>query len=74
MFVKVRTAKREEASALDNVKYLLDYFLPEVDESRGGALDDWQMMHIFSRNVSYSGFQTGIGRDFGVHHTKVCKA
>lgn len=57
----------------ESVDYISDYFLPEKDESRGGALASRQKMEIFLRYVSDTGFQTGIGEDFGVHHTTVCK-
>lgn len=57
----------------ENIDYLSDYFLPEADETRGGALAAREKMQIFLRYVSDTGFQIGIGEDFGVHHTTICK-
>lgn len=56
-----------------SVAYLTATFLPESDEMRGGAVTTQEKMEIFLRYLSDPGFQIGVGEDFGVHRTTVCK-
>ncbi|XP_058833434.1 putative nuclease HARBI1 [Topomyia yanbarensis] len=55
-----------------NVDRLVELFLADYDETRGGALSNTHKMKCFLRYVGDPGFQ-GIGEDLGVHQTTVCK-
>lgn len=57
----------------ENVEWKADHFLGVSNETRGGALSSKKRMKIFLRFVSDPGFQSGIGKDIGVHRTTVCK-
>lgn len=57
----------------ENVEWLAEYFLGEMEETRGGALDYKKQMQIFLRFLSDPGFQIGIGKEEGVHRSTVSK-
>jgi len=56
-----------------NLKWLVDHFLGEKVEKRGGALSPFEQMKIFLRYVSDPGFQVGVGEDVGVEQSTVSK-
>lgn len=41
----------------ENVQFLIEQFMPEYEETRGGALNNVQKMHAFLRYVGDPGFQ-----------------
>lgn len=57
----------------DSVDFLAEEFLPESQETRGGALSRRKKMEIFLRFVGDPGFQSGIAEDIGIHRTTACK-
>ncbi|CAH2017008.1 unnamed protein product [Acanthoscelides obtectus] len=52
--------------------FITYYFLPETNETRGGALSR-KYIEIFLRYISDPGFQSGVANDFGIERTTVCK-
>lgn len=57
----------------ENVNWLAVHFLPEYEETRGGALTNVEKMKTFLRYISDPGFQTGVGEDIGVHQSTVSR-
>ena len=49
-----------------NVEWLVQNFLTESTETRGGALSNDDKMRIFLRCIGDPGFQVGVGEDIGV--------
>ncbi|XP_046674568.1 putative nuclease HARBI1 [Homalodisca vitripennis] len=84
MFMHVRERKlyRERRHVSDkqllrfedeSINFLTAEFLPESDETRGGALTPRGKMEIFLRAVADPGFQIGVAEDVGVDRSTVCK-
>ncbi|CAH2007108.1 unnamed protein product [Acanthoscelides obtectus] len=67
------TSERILRFSRENVSYLANIFLPEVNETRGGALTHIQQMEVFLRRLGDPGFQLGVGLDVGIHQTTVSK-
>jgi len=57
--------------APENVDWLSEQFLTEVDDFRGGALDARTKMKIFLRYMGDPGFQIGVGENIGVSQPTV---
>nr|CAI5819981.1 unnamed protein product [Callosobruchus analis] len=55
------------------LEWLAEHFLEDTAETRGGALNSRQKMQIFLRFLSDPSYQTGVGKDEGVHRTTVSK-
>lgn len=57
----------------ESIEFITNYFLPEVQDRRGGALSARQKMEIFLRYLADPGFQSGVSLDFGVSRSTVSK-
>ena len=56
----------------ENVAWMLEYFLGENTDIRGGALSNKQRMEVFlRRHVGDPGFLTGVGEDMGIHQKAI---
>ena len=55
----------------ENAAWMSGYFLGENTETRAGALSNKQRMEVFLRHVGDPGFQTGVGKDMGIHQSTV---
>ena len=59
---------------VENVAWMLEYFLRENTETTGGALSNRQGMEVFLRHVGDPGFQDlGVGEDMGIHQSTVSR-
>jgi len=58
----------------ENVDWLAEHFIRDVNETRGGALSARQQIMIFLRYIADPGFQSGVAEDVGVDQTTVSKA
>ena len=57
----------------ENVAWMSEYFLGENTEPRGGTLSIKQRMEVLLRHLGDSSFQTGVGKDMGIHQSTVSR-
>jgi len=57
----------------ENVDWLAEPFIGDVNETRGGALSGSQQIMIFLRYIADPGFQSGVAEDVGVDQITVSK-
>lgn len=56
----------------ESINFMSNIFVENPD-SRGGGLSAVTKMEVFLRYMSDPGFQSGVGEDFGIHRSTVCK-
>lgn len=57
----------------ENVEWIADYFLGEIEETRGGSMSNYRKMKTFLHFAGDHGFQYAKGEVMGVHQSTVSR-